>query len=68
MLYTGSTGRVLTVSNLDARKCEIDLAPELPDDVDFVEMFANRRYRDDEPDPGAFTLDGHGYRWLRLVS
>jgi maltose alpha-D-glucosyltransferase/alpha-amylase len=67
MLYSGSTGGVVAVSNLGTRKCEIDLTPELPEGVGLVEVFANRRYGDESGWPGPLALDGRGYRWLRLT-
>jgi len=67
MLYSAPTGRVLAVSNLAPRKCDVDLSLELPDDVATLEVFGNRRYDDTNGEPGAFSLDGYGYRWLRLV-
>ena len=35
------------MSNLGPRKCELDLASELPDNVCLTEMFADRHYDDD---------------------
>jgi maltose alpha-D-glucosyltransferase/alpha-amylase len=67
LLYSGPTGQVLAVSNLGARKCEVDLTLEVPDDVAMVDVFANRPYGDADGSCGAFSLDGHEYRWLRLV-
>jgi maltose alpha-D-glucosyltransferase/alpha-amylase len=67
MQYTGSDGSVVAVSNLGPRRCEVDLTPELPDVVDAVEVFANRHYGNDESWPAPITLDGRGYRWLRLT-
>jgi maltose alpha-D-glucosyltransferase/alpha-amylase len=66
MLYSQPTGQLLAISNLGPRKCEIDLTSELPDNIGLIEMFADRHY-DNNTEPGALTLAGHGYRWLRLV-
>jgi len=66
MRYTSSTGSVVAVSNLGERKCDVDLSAELPEDVELVEVFANRGYGDSLNAPAAFALDGRGYRWLRL--
>ncbi|HEX2383542.1 MAG TPA: alpha-amylase family protein [Acidimicrobiales bacterium] len=66
MLYSQPTGQLLAISNLGPRKCEIDLASELPDDITLVEMFSDRHY-DQDTGLDALSLAGHGYRWLRLV-
>src|SRR4051794_39043587 len=67
MLYAGSTGEVLAVTNLGRQKCEIDLTPELPEGVDLFDVFSNREYNDSADGwSGPFSVDGRGYRWLRL--
>jgi maltose alpha-D-glucosyltransferase/alpha-amylase len=63
--YDAPTGRVLAVSNLSDQAGPVDLAAELGDEQEFVQVFANRHYGHGPVALGELELDAYGYRWLR---
>jgi maltose alpha-D-glucosyltransferase/alpha-amylase len=63
--YEGSSGRLVSVTNLSHRRATVDLSPEV-DRVDrLIDVFGNRRYQP-LSDLSTIEVDGYGYRWLRL--
>ena len=60
------SGTVVALSNLRDEPVQVDLQPELPPGTRLLEVFANRRYRQNVDDLSKLDLDGWGYRWLQV--
>jgi maltose alpha-D-glucosyltransferase / alpha-amylase len=64
--YSGATGEMLFLHNLDEQPCTVRLADQL-DRIDTpIESFADRDYGPLDPALSELRVEGFGYRWIRV--
>jgi maltose alpha-D-glucosyltransferase/alpha-amylase len=62
--FEAPTGVMLALTNLGSRRCTVDLGPVATGHA--LEVFSDRTYDPPEPSLEDITLDGYGYRWIRI--
>ena len=64
--YTGPSGAMLFLHNLDDRELTVRIADQLEVDESPEELLADRDYGDLDRTLAALRVGGYGYRWIRL--